>query len=96
MSFMTIAVFSSSIKTPIVSVYSFSKGSPSSTGFRFFSRSRTSSINLVATGYEPEDFYFCKKLRANGVSVYVDHDVSQEVAHVGDFEYTLNSHGEIA
>lgn len=34
-----------------------------------------------------EDFYFCGKVRAHGVKVYVDHDASQSIAHIGDHAY---------
>lgn len=42
------------------------------------------------TGYISEDSYFCDKLRAAGVKIYVDHDVSQKVGHVGDYVYTMH------
>lgn len=35
-----------------------------------------------------EDVYFCRKLREKGMSLFVDHKLSQQVAHIGDFEYT--------
>lgn len=38
-----------------------------------------------------EDVYFCKKVRDAGYTVWVDHDLSKQVMHVGMFEY-LNSH----
>ncbi len=31
-----------------------------------------------------EDFYFCGKVRAHGVKVYVDHDASVKITHIGD------------
>ena len=34
-----------------------------------------------------EDFYFCGKVRAHGVKIYVDHDASQGLGHVGDCNY---------
>lgn len=34
-----------------------------------------------------EDYYFCGKARAHGVKVYIDHDVSQKMGHVGDHVY---------
>lgn len=36
-----------------------------------------------------EDFYFIHKVRASGVKVYVDQDLSRQCGHVGDFEYRL-------
>lgn len=35
-----------------------------------------------------EDVYFCRKLKAAGIPIYVDHDLSKGVAHIGEFEYT--------
>lgn len=35
-----------------------------------------------------EDVYFCRKLKEKGVGIYIDHDISQNVGHIGDFEYT--------
>lgn len=35
-----------------------------------------------------EDFYFCGKVRAHGVKVHVDHDVSQKIGHVGDYTFS--------
>lgn len=34
-----------------------------------------------------EDFYFCGKVRAHGVKIYVDHDASQNITHIGDAYY---------
>lgn len=34
-----------------------------------------------------EDVYFCAKLRKAGLPVYVDHDASQAVGHIGEFEF---------
>jgi hypothetical protein len=39
--------------------------------------------------YISEDHYFCDKLEANGIKIYVDHDASQGVGHVGDYIYTM-------
>jgi len=35
-----------------------------------------------------EDVYFCRKLHKAGIPVHIDHDLSKQVAHIGDFEYT--------
>lgn len=40
-----------------------------------------------AQGYQGEDMYFCWLLRQCGVPVYVDHDLSREISHVGQFEF---------
>lgn len=37
--------------------------------------------------YEGEDFYFCKKLSDHGIDIYIDHDLSRHIGHVGDYEY---------
>lgn len=37
-----------------------------------------------------EDYYFCMKLRKQGVKIFVDQDVSPLIGHVGDFEYRLS------
>jgi len=34
-----------------------------------------------------EDVYFCKKAREAGYTIWVDHDLSKEVMHVGMFEF---------
>ena len=34
-----------------------------------------------------EDVYFCDLLRKSGVKIYVDHDLSKECSHIGNFEY---------
>jgi len=42
--------------------------------------------------YMTEDCYFFRKARAAGLDVWVDHDVSQEIGHIGELEF---SHGMI-
>lgn len=44
---------------------------------------------------EGEDQFFCQKARAAGFDIVIDHDLSKECAHLGDWEYTL-SHSDIA
>jgi hypothetical protein len=34
-----------------------------------------------------EDYYFCGKARTHGLKIYIDHDLSNQCAHVGDFSY---------
>lgn len=41
--------------------------------------------------YQGEDMYLCDKLRANGVKMYIDHDVSNVIGHVGDHSYGFHS-----
>lgn len=45
--------------------------------------------------YSGEDVFFCQKLADHGVPVYVDHDLSCEVEHVGSFKYNHSVVGEI-
>jgi len=55
-------------------------------------------LNLPFFAFEPqgpdfvrhlgEDVYFCRKLGEAGIQVHIDHDLSKQVAHVGEFEYT--------
>ena len=40
-----------------------------------------------------EDNYFFAKLREHGLDVWLDHDASQNIGHVGDYVYTMHSHG---
>jgi hypothetical protein len=40
--------------------------------------------------YVGEDVYFCHLQRSRGVKVWVDHDLSKEIGHVGPFAYTLD------
>lgn len=36
-----------------------------------------------------EDVWFCNQARAAGYDINIDHDLSKDVAHIGEFEYTL-------
>jgi len=38
-------------------------------------------------GYIGEDVFFCRKARAAGFKIYIDHDVSKEIGHIGTFEF---------
>lgn len=40
-----------------------------------------------STATETEDVFFCRLLRAAGHSIYIDHDLSREVGHVGTYTY---------
>jgi hypothetical protein len=44
--------------------------------------------NPEATGWPGEDVDFFRRVRALGVPLYVDHDVSQQVGHVSEHIYT--------
>jgi hypothetical protein len=37
---------------------------------------------------ETEDVFFCRKAREAGFDIVIDHDLSKQCAHLGDFEYT--------
>jgi hypothetical protein len=37
--------------------------------------------------YCSEDMFFCKKARAEGIPIVVDHELSQQIGHVGELEY---------
>lgn len=37
--------------------------------------------------YMGEDMYFCMKARAHGIKIYIDHDLSNQCAHIGDYPY---------
>ncbi len=39
-----------------------------------------------------EDFFFIKKLRDNGVRIFVDQDISQTIGHAGEFVYSYSSY----
>lgn len=34
-----------------------------------------------------EDVFFCRQAQAAGYDIFIDHDVSKDVLHVGEFEY---------
>lgn len=53
------------------------------------------SISYLPSGnmYIGEDIYFCKLAQANGIKVYVDHDLSKDVRHIGVMEFT-HDHAE--
>jgi len=38
-------------------------------------------------GYIGEDVYFCRKARDAGFKIWIDHDVSKEIGHIGMFEF---------
>lgn len=46
--------------------------------------------------YQGEDWTFCEALEAAGIPIYVHHEVSKDVGHVGNFEFTHDYVGEIA
>ena len=48
--------------------------------------------NEATQDYVGQDIYCCRKFRDHGIDIYVDHDLSQNVGHIGDYVYTLNSY----
>ncbi len=51
--------------------------------------------------YVGSDVYFSTLLRVHGVHMFCDHDLSQDIGHVGDYEYkfpqmNIAAHGEIS
>jgi hypothetical protein len=42
----------------------------------------------VTNGWTGEDVHFCRQVKAAGYPIYVDHDLSKEVGHMGMFRYT--------
>jgi hypothetical protein len=40
-----------------------------------------------AGNYIGEDVYFCGKVRSLGVNILIDHTLSQQIAHIGEFEF---------
>lgn len=39
---------------------------------------------------ETEDVFFCRKARAAGFNILIDHDLSKRCAHIGDWDYTTS------
>lgn len=40
------------------------------------------------TGFIGEDWYFCDKLEKAGIDLWIDHDLSKEVGHIGSYQYS--------
>lgn len=38
-------------------------------------------------GYIGEDVFFCRKAREAGLKIWIDHDISKEIGHIGMFEF---------
>lgn len=49
----------------------------------------THGRNPITGGDVGEDIVFCRALRAAGYTVYVDHELSKEVGHVGQHTYRV-------
>lgn len=39
--------------------------------------------------YMSEDYFFSMKLRENGIKIFCDHDLSNDMQHIGDVAYTF-------
>ena len=48
----------------------------------WYTHEKTGKLELIG-----EDVYFCHKARHAGVKIYIDHDLSQNVTHIGQMEY---------
>jgi len=48
----------------------------------------TQTWNEKLQTHNGEDWGFCKKLEDSGAGIYIDHDVSKKVGHVGGLTYT--------
>lgn len=46
--------------------------------------------------YQGEDWSFCEACEKAGISIYVDHDVSKQIGHVGNYEFTHDVVGILA
>ena len=42
-----------------------------------------------------EDWFFCEVLEKHGVKIYIDHDISKRVGHMGKLEFTHDLVGEV-
>ena len=49
-----------------------------------------------ADTYQGEDWTFCEACEEAGIPLYIDHDVSQEIGHVGNYEFTHGVVGVLA
>jgi len=54
-----------------------------------------SQVGAEGVKTETEDVFFCRKARDAGYDIVIDHDLSKQCAHLGDWEY-LCSHSDIA
>lgn len=42
-------------------------------------------------GWHGEDYYFCENARHKGFTIWVDHDLSRECFHIGQYSYGVNN-----
>lgn len=48
-----------------------------------------------ANSYTGEDVAFCHALKAEGVKLYIDHTISKQISHIGNFAYNHDVVGDI-
>jgi hypothetical protein len=46
--------------------------------------------------YQGEDWSLCEALREAGFKIFIDHDLSKEVGHLGEFEFTHDVVGDLS
>ena len=46
--------------------------------------------DLAKREFVGEDWFFCEQAEAAGIPIFVDHDASLRVGHIGNFEFTHN------
>jgi hypothetical protein len=46
--------------------------------------------NAVSKSFVGEDYYFCHKARKHGYKILIDQDLSRDVKHVGEIEFTMH------
>jgi hypothetical protein len=44
-------------------------------------------FNTVTMEYGSEDYWFCKRAKDNGYKIFIDHDASKKVGHIGSYTY---------
>lgn len=44
--------------------------------------------NVRAGEYLGEDYWFCEQVRKAGLKIYIDHDVSKSIKHIGQYAYS--------
>ena len=44
-------------------------------------------FNVQTGDYGSEDYWFCRKARAKGYKIFVDHDASKKVGHIGSYTF---------
>jgi hypothetical protein len=48
---------------------------------------KTEWIGPKEEDWQSDDYYFCDKARAAGFEIFIDHDLSQEIGHVGEHAF---------